>query len=389
MSYPELNLNGQLVSLGAVDDPGRWLHLDSGRLPEQCDPERCEVIQAGGDRVASVAETGVRLVVVGRASGPLPFDLTTLSAAAHGQTKTPPVLIAGNVQELSTLPVFSAIFRRYGWTSPIRAGTVHDWDVPGLLRRESAASQELERAGGAFGLGAPDTALEEAHSSAQVAARRLLLVGGAAAALLVGFVLLAAGGLRRDSRAEFARLARHGARAWQVRLQAAVEAAWVTGLGVAAGAAIAAGAIAYAAREARRRGVGGAPPLARDAGRARAPARALGRGRRAGGRRRAGRRRVRPARPSACARPASPLAAVAAAVLAASRGSSTEASLASGSDPLLALLPGLAAVAAGARRRPPRGAAPSACRTQRAPRAGGRPARARRRSAGRAAARRS
>src|SRR5207344_3028919 len=201
-----------------------------GRLPRGCVPQRCEVIQAGGDRVAAVAETGVRLVVVGRASGPLPFDLTTLSAAAHGQTKTPPVLIAGNVRELSTLPVFSAIFRRYGWTSPIRVRAVHDWDVPGLVRRESAASQELERAGGAFGLGAPDTALQAAHGSAQVAARRLLLVGGAAAALLVGFVLLAAGGLRRDSRAEFARLARHGARAWQVRLQAAVEAAWVTGL---------------------------------------------------------------------------------------------------------------------------------------------------------------
>ncbi len=42
------------------------------------------------------------------------------------------------------------------------------------------------------------------------------------------------------------------------------------------------------------------------------------------------------------------VAAIAAALLAASRGSSTEASLAAGSDPLLALLPGLAAIAAGA-----------------------------------------
>ena len=135
------------------------------------------------------------------------------------------MLVAGSVQELSTLPVFSAIFRRYGWTAPIDAEHLHDWQVPALLRRESTASQALERAGGAFGLGAPNTALEAAHSSAQVAARRLLLVGGGAAALLVGFVLLAAGGLRRDARAEFGRLERHGARAWQLRLEAAVEAA--------------------------------------------------------------------------------------------------------------------------------------------------------------------
>ena len=347
VAYPELNLNGQLVSLGAVDDPGRWLHLTSGRLPRGCTPRRCEVVQAGGDRVTVVSENGVRLVVVGRMPGPLPFDLASLSAAAHGKTTTPPVLVAGSVQELSTLPVFSAIFRRYGWTAPIDAEHLHDWQVPALLRRESTASQALERAGGAFGLGAPNTALEAAHSSAQVAARRLLLVGGGAAALLVGFVLLAAGGLRRDARAEFGRLERHGARAWQLRLEAAVEAGWVTGLGVLAGAALAAACIGFAARQA---GVGATAALRHslvtpggiglllavwvaatvllvvveriDGDSARlGPVHALD---------------------------LLAVAAIAAALLAASRGSSTEASLAAGSDPLLALLPGLAAIAAGA-----------------------------------------
>ena len=347
VAYPELNLNGQLVSLGAVDDPGRWLHLTSGRLPRGCTPRRCEVVQAGGDRVTVVSENGVRLVVVGRMPGPLPFDLASLSAAAHGKTTTPPVLVAGSVQELSTLPVFSAIFRRYGWTAPMDAEHLHDWQVPALLRRESTASQALERAGGAFGLGAPNTALEAAHSSAQVAARRLLLVGGGAAALLVGFVLLAAGGLRRDARAEFGRLERHGARAWQLRLEAAVEAGWVTGLGVLAGAALAAACIAFAARQA---GVGATAALRHslvtpggiglllavwvaatvllvvveriDGDSARlGPVHALD---------------------------LLAVAAIAAALLAASRGSSTEASLAAGSDPLLALLPGLAAIAAGA-----------------------------------------
>jgi hypothetical protein len=347
VAYPELNLNGQLVALGAVDDPGRWLHLTSGRLPAQCVPSRCEVVQVGGDRATIVAEQGLRLVVVGRAAGPLPFDLASLNAAAHGKTSTPPVLVAGSVHELSTLPVFSAIFRRYGWTVPIRSGTIHDWDVPGLLRRESAASQSLERAGGAFGLGAPDTALEAAHSSAQVAARRLLLVGGGAATLLVGFVLLAAGGLRRDARAEFGRLERHGARAWQLRVEAVVEAAWVTGVGVVLGAAVAVAAVAIAAG---RTGLD-TPGMLRHSivtpgglellvavwiaasvllvGVERVDAEST---------------RLGPVH----ALDLLALAALAVAVLAASRGSSTEASLEAGSDPLLALLPGLAAIAAGA-----------------------------------------
>jgi len=347
VAYPELNLNGRLVSLGAVDDPGRWLHLVSGRLPEQCTPARCEVVQTGGDRATVVSETGLRLVVVGRASGALPFDLASLNAAAHGKTSTPPVLVAGSVHELSTLPVFSAIFRRYGWTVPIRSHDVHDWQIAGLLRRESAASQTLERAGGAFGFGAPDTALETAHSAAQVAARRLLLVGGGAAALLVGFVLLAAGGLRRDARAEFGRLERHGARAWQLRLEALVEAAWVTGLGVLAGAAVAVAAIAVAAG---RTGLSTSEMLRHSlvtpAGLGLLVAVWIG----------AAVLLVAVERVDAESTRIGPvhaldllaLAAVAAALLAASRGSSTEASLEAGSDPLLALLPGLAAIAAGA-----------------------------------------
>ena len=347
VAYPELNLNGQLVSLGAVDDPGRWLHLVSGRLPERCVPARCEVVQTGGDRATVVSEQGLRLVVVGRASGALPFDLASLNAAAHGKTSTPPVLVAGSVHELSTLPVFSAIFRRYGWTVPIRSRDVHDWQVPGLLRRESAASQALERAGGAFGFGAPDTALEAAHSAAQVASRRLLLVGGGAAALLVGFVLLAAGGLRRDARAEFGRLERHGARAWQLRLQAGVEAAWVTGIGVLLGAVVAAAGIWVAAG---RAGLSTSETLRQSlltpAGLGLLVAVWLG----------AALLLVAVERVDAESTRLGPLhaldllalAALAAALLAASRGSSTEASLETGSDPLLALLPGLAAIAAGA-----------------------------------------
>ena len=46
LAFPELNLGGRLVELGAVTDPARWLRLASGRLPRTCVPARCEVVEA-------------------------------------------------------------------------------------------------------------------------------------------------------------------------------------------------------------------------------------------------------------------------------------------------------------------------------------------------------
>lgn len=348
LAFPELNLNGTLVTLGAVDHPGRWLHLVSGRLPGACTPRRCEVVQTGGTRVASVSEPGVRLVVVGRTSGPLPFESAPLSHAAHGQTRTPPMLLAGNVQELSALPAFGALYRTYAWTAPLDPAAVHDWQVPGLLERESRAAQALERSGNSgFGLSSPADALAAAHADDRVAGNRLLLVGGGAAALLIGFVVMAAGGLRRDARAEWARLERHGARAWQLWLEAGIEAAWVTLAGVVLGALLAVAAIWIAAGQT---GLAAGPVLTHSLATSRGALLLAG---------------VwigsaalliaveRISTESARLGPFHALdlvavAAVAAAALAASRGASTSASLAAGSDPLLALLPGLAAVAAGA-----------------------------------------
>ncbi len=58
LAYPELNLDGQLALVGAVDDPGRWLRLRSGRLPRTCVPARCEVLQAKGTPVELAGGAG-------------------------------------------------------------------------------------------------------------------------------------------------------------------------------------------------------------------------------------------------------------------------------------------------------------------------------------------
>ena len=40
--YREHQFGGALLSLGAVDDLGRWVHLRSGRLPRVCRPQHCQ-----------------------------------------------------------------------------------------------------------------------------------------------------------------------------------------------------------------------------------------------------------------------------------------------------------------------------------------------------------
>ncbi|HEY3763957.1 MAG TPA: FtsX-like permease family protein [Gaiellales bacterium] len=345
IAFPELNLGGQLVELGAVDDPGRWLRLASGRLPRTCVPARCEVLEAHGTPVTSVSEPGLRLVVVGHTAGPLPVALSPLTRSSH-QAKggPPPVLLAGGVSQLSALPVFSALYRSYGWTTPIAPDSLHDWQISALLDRGAAAERSLRRLGTPFGLTGPTNTLTALRESDAIAARRMQLVGGGAAALLLGFVLLAAAGLRREAGIEWARLERHGARLGQLWTFASVEAGWITLAGAVIGALVGAAGVAIAAD---RAGVGAwavldhtilsVPGITVLLIAWLAGAVVLLAGERAAG----ADLRLGPVRGLDLAA----LAVAGAVALAAARGSASSTSLAGGSDPLLALLPGLVAVA--------------------------------------------
>jgi FtsX-like permease family protein len=345
IAFPELNLGGQLVELGAVDAPGRWIRLASGRLPQACTPARCEVVQAGGTHIDTVSEPGLRLVVVGRAAGPLPLTLAPLTRSSHqARGGPPPVLVAGGVSELSGLPVFSALYRSYGWTTPIDPHTLHDWQIGGLLDRQAAAERGVRTLGTPFGLTGPTSTLLELRRADAIAARRMQLVGGGAAALLLGFVLLAAAGLRRDAGTEWARLERHGARLGQLWTFAWIEAAWITLAGAVLGAAVAAAGVAYAADRAGiaagdvlRHTILSGPGVTVMVLAWVASAAVLVAGERAAG----ADLRVGPVRGLDLVA----LAVVGAVALAAARGSAGSTSLAAGSDPLLALLPGLVAAA--------------------------------------------
>jgi hypothetical protein len=252
--FSQLHFGGTLILLGAMDRSS--LHLVSGRLPATCGPARCEVVQAGGDPAPRVLrEPGLRLVVVGRAQLGVPLPG---SSKVGGSPRHAAVLVSGDVRALSGMDALGSLYRVYGWSVPLRPGSVHVWQVDGLLRREASVANSLGRRSDFFGLDAPDQALRQAHADADAASRRMLLVAGEGAALLLAFVLLAGGALRRDVGAEWSRLERRGAGAPSRWLLALIETGWIAVLGVAAGLALGALATVLAARAA---GIAAVPVL--------------------------------------------------------------------------------------------------------------------------------
>ena len=253
----ETQLGGVLVDLGAVDGLGRFVRLESGRLPQTCRPERCEVLQLGGSgRIPSVP--GLRLDRVGRAT--LASDLplgnlvsrevkqSILSQALRYHTPAAaPFLLAEGVRSFAASPALVDTYRSYSWVLPVRPGAVHPWSLESFDGAVTRARSRLEEQDGLYDLTAPTDELAAARSSADAAARRLLLVGGEAAALLVAFTLLAASSLRRDVRAARRRLTWHGARRWQLAVFSAAEAGAIAVLAALAGWAAGAGIAALVA----------------------------------------------------------------------------------------------------------------------------------------------
>jgi hypothetical protein len=233
--YREHQFGGALLSLGAVDDLGRWVRLRSGRLPRVCRPERCEVlvIRRGG-RIANVP--GLRLVPVGVGSlrtatlfgDAVPAQDLGESAFVekirrYHRPAPPPLVLANGVAALDRSPVLHDAYRSYGWVLPLRRRNVRSWSARALGTRIEQARTAFQGSSFGFELTAPTDELLAAADSARVAGRRLLLLGGEAVALLLAFAVLVAARRRPGAEALLARLRAAGISRWQGGLVVFVE----------------------------------------------------------------------------------------------------------------------------------------------------------------------
>ena len=225
--YREHQFGGALLSLGAVDDLGRWVHLRSGRLPRVCRPQHCEVlvIRRGGP-ITNVP--GLRLVPVGEGDlrtatlfgDAIPAQDLGESAFVekirrYHRPAPPPLVLANGVAALDRSPVLHDAYRSYGWVVPLRRGTVRSWSADALATRIEQARTAFQGSSFGFELTAPTDELLAAADSARVAGRRLLLLGGEAVALLLAFAVLVAARQRPDAEALLARLSASGVARWQ------------------------------------------------------------------------------------------------------------------------------------------------------------------------------
>ena len=259
VQYKLLRIGGALTNLAAVDDVSRWVRLTSGRYPRECTPERCEVLQLGGEgQIASAP--GLRFVKVGEGelTSPLPFGLLPGAKATRvGESfgvAEPPFLLAEGFDELSGLPELDSIYRTYAWSVPLAPRSIHPWEIDSFEARATRTESTLRARSLFLDLSAPVAELAAARETGRVAGRRLLLVGGQVAALLLAFAVLAAVGMRRDVEAAAQRLTWFGGRRWQVHLVTVAETSAVAFLGAVGGWALGSAATALLADEA------GSPP---------------------------------------------------------------------------------------------------------------------------------
>lgn len=337
--FHQISFAGATYVVGGVDDLTNAVRLVDGRLPRSCTPKRCEVVAIGGNEATLArASRSLGLVVVGQA---VRTDPTVLSGEL-GPGRTP-LLLGDGADPTALLSSLSLFGRTYAWVTRLEVDRVIALGVPEYVRLSTDVTDTLVAKVEGAAMVRPDTVLINEYDRASLSARRFDLLGGTAAVLLLGFAVVAAVGLRREHAVLVAVLRRRGARTVRITRLTALEAFVACSGGALLGCVI-----------------GGAvtSPLAGNAG---LPAwrtiwHALGSADLAiallvlaatavtvavllwpDRDRRAMWRGVEFAG----------LACLGAAALAASRGSASAASLASGSDPLVAALPVLSAVVGG------------------------------------------
>ena len=246
--FRQLEIGGGLVQLSGLDRLPELVRLRSGRLPRECRPARCEVLQLGAGGRRTWRQDGIDLVRVGVATAPDAAVFGSWLEPGSEDGRRPTLLLAAGANAFDRIPALDGFYRVHSWIAPIAPRRTHVWQIGGILARESRAQATLARAGAEYALSGPDSALLAARSTDHVAGQRLNLIGGELAVLLLGFALVAAVGLRRGLAAERRRLVQRGATRWQVLLGLAAEVGAITLAGAAAGLLGGAAAVAVLAR---------------------------------------------------------------------------------------------------------------------------------------------
>ena len=232
-----VRLNGTLVRPAAIESLNRWLGPGSPPAPGACRPSNCPVLIAGSVPRRTLTTDGAKLSILGatqlRSAVPLGF------AAAAGANEHPPLALTADVAGLDGLAGLAGIYRSHSWLAQLPTSGLHSWQLASLRDRIQNAQAALLSSASNFTLSAPFDGIDQARTQAGAAPNRLLLAGGGALAAFALFIVLAAGALRADQRADSERLRMAGARSGQCGLFVIAESAWLCAIAVIVGACVA------------------------------------------------------------------------------------------------------------------------------------------------------
>ena len=229
------------------------LRLTSGRWPTMCTPERCEVVSVGK---ASVARSGrgegtvdlpdvKYLRVVGRATPGPDFPFAGPLAPSNGEL----LVVADGPDDVQNIKTLDLIRRIDGWVAPIVASKVGRDSVGTLLRSAGEITEKIDISG--VSVTVPDDELQDALDRSRTAGATVATSGAALLCLLI--VACAAGGFsaKGNHMLAYERLRRRGANEALLRSYRFFAAAIIVAIGLVAGLAIGAIAIALIAELSR------------------------------------------------------------------------------------------------------------------------------------------
>lgn len=196
---------GGTYRLGASDALASQVRLTSGRLPESCTPQRCEVVLTGPGQAPDLGALGLVVVGTGERADPLLLPGTFDPGPASR------VLLGSDTDAMQRLAALEQFPRGAGWVAPLDPERVTQLGVPAYADLSRQVGDELSLEIRALVLAVPDDALLREDARAAASRGRFALLGGTTAVLALGFVLVAAAGLRREHVAAAGLLRRRGA----------------------------------------------------------------------------------------------------------------------------------------------------------------------------------
>ncbi len=231
MFRPLTDRQGGEMQLTAVDGLAATVTLVEGRLPESCEPTRCEVVQLVDSPPPAALDDTLGLVIVGSVARADPV----LLAGAFEPVPQAAVLIADGVDRLDRLAALENYGRSYGWVALVDLAVVRAVGIDQWVGTSLSTANRLLEAPYQLGLTAPDDVMAHEVARARTSAGRFRTLGGATAVLMLGAAIVGGAALRRDHDGFVGSLRRRGMSRRRIAATVLGEVGAMTAVGVIGG----------------------------------------------------------------------------------------------------------------------------------------------------------